>query len=96
MSRSLLKKEGAALLVLRLYVRGADSTKGKQRHEGTYHIDGDSHDCDQGGDAGEHAGELRAVLPGDGLEALDEMTDDGKDQALPGWEGALSEDWLGK
>src|SRR6516162_8877615 len=40
--------------------RGVVSTKGKQRHKGTYHIHCDSVECVEGGSAGKHVGRVFA------------------------------------
>src|ERR1700730_7547294 len=53
---------GAALLALRLEARGADSTRGKQRHEQTYHIHRDSCESGQDRSADEYDGEFRKFL----------------------------------
>jgi len=121
---------------------GVDSTRGKQRHEQTYHIHRDSDERVEDRGAGEHVGELREILPGlrdrgsrrnDGGGCADACGPrhargkgrqahrwgktkgklgfhggkveierprlrgfDGKEQALPSWEEAMTEDWLGK
>jgi hypothetical protein len=87
---------------LELVGSGADSTRGKQRHEQTYHIHRDSCESGQDRSAGEYDGEFRKFLPclwHGGKVAIERPRlrgFDGKEQALPSWEGATTEDWLGK
>jgi len=63
---------------------GCRFTRGKQRHEQTYHIHRDSDERVEDRGAGEHVGELREILPGLRIEALAEMMEaDARDACGP-------------